>query len=299
MTNWKWSRFLDYECRTLSSYSPKILSTPTLISSLVAQLGKNLPAMWETWVLSLGCEDPLEKEKSTLSSILAWRIPWTVQSMGSQRVGHDWATFTHEVIIQILLQTLMSAVKEKHSGFGEGRGPVWRSGRVLWGQGCSAESCRRVGLLRGGNRSAEGPVVGKFMVSLEAHRSRCGRRGRFPVGRGDVSSWPDSVRGWLWWKGSRESRASWTQLCIWMGVCFTVSRNRRDPSYPGRDVGWQLDIDLWGWEKSAKGDTSEGHRHEVAVKAVAYVTLGKVCDGVSFLASCTYRLQVHLQPSGC
>ena len=46
--------------------------------SLVAQLVKNLPAMQETWVLSLGWEDPLEKEKATHSSILAWRTPWTV-----------------------------------------------------------------------------------------------------------------------------------------------------------------------------------------------------------------------------
>ena len=50
--------------------------------------------MWETWVQSLGWEDPLEKGKATLFSILAWRIPTTVQSMESQRVGHDWATFT-------------------------------------------------------------------------------------------------------------------------------------------------------------------------------------------------------------
>ena len=46
--------------------------------SLVAQLVKNLPAMWETWVWSLGWEDPLEKGKATHSSILAWRIPWTI-----------------------------------------------------------------------------------------------------------------------------------------------------------------------------------------------------------------------------
>ena len=45
---------------------------------LVAQLLKNLPAMQETWVQSLDCEDPLEKGKATHSSILAWRIPWTV-----------------------------------------------------------------------------------------------------------------------------------------------------------------------------------------------------------------------------
>ena len=62
-------------------------------SSLVAQLVKNLPAMQETWVRS-PWDDPLEKGKATHSSILVWRIPWTVQSMGSQRVGHDPATFT-------------------------------------------------------------------------------------------------------------------------------------------------------------------------------------------------------------
>ena len=53
-------------------------------ASLVAQLVKNPPAMWETWVPSLGWEDPLEKGKATHSRILAWRTPWTVESMGSQ-----------------------------------------------------------------------------------------------------------------------------------------------------------------------------------------------------------------------
>ena len=60
----------------------------------MAQTVKNLPAMQETWVRSLGQEDPLEKEMATHSSILAWRNPWTeepggLQSMGSQRDGHD------------------------------------------------------------------------------------------------------------------------------------------------------------------------------------------------------------------
>ena len=63
-------------------------------ASLVAQMVKNLPAMQETQVQFLGWEDPLEKEMATQSSILAWRIPQTeepggLQSMGSQRVGHD------------------------------------------------------------------------------------------------------------------------------------------------------------------------------------------------------------------
>ena len=59
----------------------------------MAQAVKNPPAMQETWVRSLGGEDALEKGKATHSSILAWRIPWTVWSTGSQR-GHDCATFT-------------------------------------------------------------------------------------------------------------------------------------------------------------------------------------------------------------
>ena len=63
-------------------------------ASLVAQMLKNLPAMQETQVLSLGREDPLEKGISTHSSVLAWKIPWIeepggLQSMGSQRIGHD------------------------------------------------------------------------------------------------------------------------------------------------------------------------------------------------------------------
>ena len=52
--------------------------TILLEASLVVQLVKNLPAMWETWVLPLGWEDPLEKRKVIHSSILDWRIPWTV-----------------------------------------------------------------------------------------------------------------------------------------------------------------------------------------------------------------------------
>ena len=58
-------------------------------TSLVAQLVKNLPAMQETWVQSLDWEDLVEKGKAAHSSVLAWRILWTVQSMGSQRVRHN------------------------------------------------------------------------------------------------------------------------------------------------------------------------------------------------------------------
>ena len=63
-------------------------SFPYSWASLVAQLVKKLPARWETWVRSLGWEDPLEKGKATHSSIMVWRVPWTVWFMGSQRVRH-------------------------------------------------------------------------------------------------------------------------------------------------------------------------------------------------------------------
>ena len=70
------------------------MSLECSLASLVAQTVKNLPAMQENWVQSLGWEDPLEKEVATHSSILAWRIPRTgepgrLQPIGSQRVGHD------------------------------------------------------------------------------------------------------------------------------------------------------------------------------------------------------------------
>ena len=68
-----------------------------MLASLVAQMVKSLPAMWEAQVQYLGQEDPLENEMATHSSILAWKIRWTeepdglggLQSMGSQRVRHD------------------------------------------------------------------------------------------------------------------------------------------------------------------------------------------------------------------
>ena len=68
-------------------------------TSLVAQTVKRLPAMRDTWVRSLGQEDPLETAMATHSSILAWKIPWTeepgrLQPTGSQRVRHDWSNFT-------------------------------------------------------------------------------------------------------------------------------------------------------------------------------------------------------------
>ena len=79
---------------------PKDIMTSSFLirrTSLVAQTVKRLPTMQVTWVWSLGREEPLEKEMATHSGTLALRIPWVeepggLQSMGSQRVGHDWVT---------------------------------------------------------------------------------------------------------------------------------------------------------------------------------------------------------------
>ena len=101
-----WS-LLTSGCCSLATSLVGLQPQHTLVcvwASLVAQLVKNPPGMWETWAWSLDWEDSLEKGTATHSSILTWRIPWTeeagrLQVMGSQRVGHDWATntFTYNV----------------------------------------------------------------------------------------------------------------------------------------------------------------------------------------------------------
>ena len=84
---------LKAESQVDSSSRYRVVNTGAPRASLVAQMVKNLPAMQETWVPSLGREDPLEKEVAIHSSIPAWRIhteePGRPQSMGSQRVRHD------------------------------------------------------------------------------------------------------------------------------------------------------------------------------------------------------------------
>ena len=84
----------------------KFVSPNLQWTSLVPQTIKNLTAMRKTLVRSVGQEDPLEKDMATHSTILAWRIPWTeepggLQSMGSQRVGHNWATSTFTFTLQL------------------------------------------------------------------------------------------------------------------------------------------------------------------------------------------------------
>ena len=79
--------------------------------SLVAKMVKCLPAMWETWVRSLGWKDPLEKEMYH-SSTRAWKIPWTedpgrIQSMRSKRVRHDWVSSLEPHIVRLNLRILV------------------------------------------------------------------------------------------------------------------------------------------------------------------------------------------------
>ena len=71
-----------------------VLISSVLTTTVVTQMAKNLPTVWETWVRSLGWEDSLEKGMAIHSSILAWRIPWTgelagLQFTGCQRLGHN------------------------------------------------------------------------------------------------------------------------------------------------------------------------------------------------------------------
>ena len=87
------SQYIDHSFNVLCNKTLLFIH-PIYMASLVAQRLKRLPATRETWVRSLGREDPLEKEMAIHSSILAWRIPWMeepggLQSTGSQRVGHD------------------------------------------------------------------------------------------------------------------------------------------------------------------------------------------------------------------
>ena len=92
----KWIKWCGIYTQWNGTQSWKGWNLSRVRTSVVAQMVKNLPAMQETQVWSLGREDPLEKGMATHSSVLAWRIPGTgepggLSSMGSHRVGHDWS----------------------------------------------------------------------------------------------------------------------------------------------------------------------------------------------------------------
>ena len=136
--------------QTFSPYhevNRKLLLKLTYLSSLLPlwlSWYKNPPAMRETWVLSLGWEDPLEKGTATHSSILAWIIPWTVKSLGSKRVGHNWMTFT---FTSVPYPTQCLAFKKKLQT-NLSHGPVTKNlpdnaGDTVWSLYCKDPTCDR------------------------------------------------------------------------------------------------------------------------------------------------------------
>ena len=145
----------------------------------MAQMIKNLPATQEIWVQSLDWEDPLEKGKATHSSILAWRIPWTVCNMGSQRVRRDWATFTFTWFSLLLLfsscaeQGLLSSCCAQASHWGSF-------------SSCRAQALGHVGFSSCGSWVLEHRLnscgtqapwhVGSFRIRSQTHVSCIGRQ---------------------------------------------------------------------------------------------------------------------------
>ena len=104
LLSWQKFFFFFFLMTTVHTY-------PLIWASLVAQMVKNLPAMQDAWVQSLGQEDLLEKEMASHSRILTWRIPQTeepggLQSVGSQTVGHEWTNFTSLLLIQFSWSSL-------------------------------------------------------------------------------------------------------------------------------------------------------------------------------------------------
>ena len=110
---------------------------------LVAQLAKNPPAMRETWVQSLGWEDPLEKGswRRRPTPVEYWRIPWTAQSMGSQRVSHNWATFTSYFVTDWYICTFKiypTQDKSSRNVFSEISNPGLTDGSLVKNLPCNA-----------------------------------------------------------------------------------------------------------------------------------------------------------------
>ena len=104
---------------------------------LMAQLVKNPPATWETLVWPLGWADSLENGTATHSSILAWRIPWTIVH-GVKRVGHNWATFTFLLKLAPKLSAQVREVARGASHPWDFSGTKKYSQRCLWNVSCAA-----------------------------------------------------------------------------------------------------------------------------------------------------------------
>ena len=112
-----WWKCREVQCYTEAHFPDVQEHILNHFASLVAQMVKNPPAMWETEVQPLGWEDTLEKGVNTHSSVLAWRIPWKeepgkLQSLRLQRVRHNWVTNTKTILHLQHLPTLLSNWKQ-------------------------------------------------------------------------------------------------------------------------------------------------------------------------------------------
>ena len=107
--------------------------------SLVAQMVNNLPAIQEAWVCYLAQVDPLKKGMATQSHILAWKTPWTkesgrLQSMGSQRVRHNWQFYVHfpcALLVRLYIVTIIIENSMEGSQKIKDRASIW-SGQSFW-----------------------------------------------------------------------------------------------------------------------------------------------------------------------
>ena len=107
------------------------------MSSLIAQLVKNLPAMWDTWIRCLGWEDPLEKGKATHASILAWRIAWTI--VHGVTKSHTWLS-NFDFHLLIVLQNVVRGESDAEHPLSVNKEdslqkPKWASRMTSWGPG--------------------------------------------------------------------------------------------------------------------------------------------------------------------
>ena len=172
--------------------------------------------MQETWVRSLGWEDPLEKGKATHSSTLAWRTPWTVWFMGSQRIRHNWAIFT----FTCTLQHVQGAKLSPH---------MWAPSPTSW------------------------PGVGKFLnsfcssVSLSEKREWVYRLVHGPnISSQHMSGTHRGLINHHWWSWSQNWGAGYTLQDLPSSLC----------SFVDQPASWPLSVlsqPWWKWERGVQG----------------------------------------------
>ena len=162
---------------------------------------KNLPAMWETWVRSLGWDDPLEKSMATHSGILAWKFPWTEEPGGLQSTAPD----SPEGVLARAVVHAVSAVP-----------PV-----VVYG----ARPGNR-GLSCSGFDTCLPPPTSRLWSSCWPAGSPCSSSWRSPLEFGGLGCQPWACPGWAWWcRGSRQASSQTLCLCRWLSPTTWFQRH--------------------------------------------------------------------------